>query len=90
LERFYARPTHNFGAAFLFLPIDPRRFLVVSLFGLLSGSVYAADADSLSTALELIQNKDLRKHVTVLARDTLEGREAGSRGGRAASVYLIE
>ena len=74
----------------MFLPIDLRRLLVVSLFGLLSGSVYAADAGSISTALELIKSKDLRKYVTVLASDTLEGREAGSRGGRAAGVYLIE
>ena len=30
------------------------------------------------------------RHVAVLADDTLEGREAGSRGGRAAAAYLIE
>lgn len=32
----------------------------------------------------------LQRHVTFLASDTLEGREAGSSGGRAAAQYLVE
>jgi C-terminal processing protease CtpA/Prc len=39
-------------------------------------------------ARESIRATDLKKHVDVLADDSFEGREAGSRGGRAASVYL--
>lgn len=35
-----------------------------------------------------IREQDLRRHVDVLAADTYEGREGGSRGGRAAGVYL--
>ena len=31
---------------------------------------------------------DLKRHVTVLADDALEGREAGTRGGYAAGKYL--
>jgi hypothetical protein len=34
--------------------------------------------------------RDLRRHVTFLASDTLEGREAGGPGGRAAALYLAE
>ncbi|HEX7447240.1 MAG TPA: M20/M25/M40 family metallo-hydrolase [Pirellulales bacterium] len=35
-----------------------------------------------------ISAADLRRHVEVLANDTFEGREAGSRGGHAAAHYL--
>ncbi|HUG89291.1 MAG TPA: M20/M25/M40 family metallo-hydrolase [Planctomycetaceae bacterium] len=40
--------------------------------------------------VELITADTLRKHVTALASDTFEGREAGTRGGRAAGAYLID
>jgi hypothetical protein len=53
-------------------------------------TLFAADAAIFSTALESISVADLRKHVHVLASDTLEGREAGSRGGKAAGVYLVQ
>ena len=46
------------------------------------------DAAALSRGLSSIQREDLRRHVLVLADDTYEGREAGSRGGRAAGGYL--
>jgi hypothetical protein len=42
----------------------------------------------MTKARESITSADLKRHVDVLADDSLEGREAGSRGGRAASVYL--
>jgi hypothetical protein len=45
-------------------------------------------AEELNNALLSIRADDLRKHIDVLADDTFEGREAGSRGGRAAGVYL--
>ncbi len=48
----------------------------------------AEDASSLQKALSSVTTGDLRKHVDALADDTFEGREAGSRGGRAASGYL--
>ncbi|MBX9790703.1 MAG: M20/M25/M40 family metallo-hydrolase [Pirellulales bacterium] len=56
-----------------------------------AASVLAAemfDAAALSRGLSSIQREDLRRHVLVLADDTYEGREAGSRGGRAAGGYL--
>lgn len=49
-----------------------------------------ATAGSFKAAVESIRGKQMRRHVEVLASDTFEGREAGSRGGRAAGVYLVE
>lgn len=37
-----------------------------------------------------IRQADLERHLNFLASDTLEGREAGSSGGRAASIYLVD
>ncbi len=39
-------------------------------------------------ARDEISTDDLRKHVSFLASDTLEGRAAGTRGGQAAAAYL--
>jgi hypothetical protein len=44
---------------------------------------------ALSAAMESITADELRTHVDVLADDTFEGREAGSRGGRAAAGYIV-
>ncbi|MBW3543172.1 MAG: M20/M25/M40 family metallo-hydrolase [Planctomycetes bacterium] len=44
---------------------------------------------ALAPAVESITERELREHVNVLASDTFEGREAGSRGGRAAAAYLV-
>jgi hypothetical protein len=43
---------------------------------------------ALESALASITAGELREHAGVLADDTLEGRAAGSRGGRAAARYL--
>lgn len=47
----------------------------------LAGSAHAADPSGISA-------DRLRTHCNFLASDTLEGREAGTTGGRAASAYL--
>ncbi len=47
-----------------------------------------ADNANLSAAINSITTADMQRHVDALANDTFEGREAGSRGGRAAGVYL--
>jgi hypothetical protein len=47
-----------------------------------------ADEASIRKALESITQGDLKRHIETLADDTFEGREAGSRGGRAAGVYI--
>ncbi|MGC1272700.1 MAG: M20/M25/M40 family metallo-hydrolase [Planctomycetaceae bacterium] len=40
-------------------------------------------------AASLITTGELRTHVETLAADSLEGREAGRRGGHAAAAYLL-
>jgi C-terminal processing protease CtpA/Prc len=54
--------------------------------GLRTGA--AADAENLAAAVNSISADELKEHVSILADDSFEGREAGSRGGRAAGVYL--
>ena len=49
----------------------------------------ADDGSGLATAVESIAASDLERMVSVLADDTFEGREAGSRGGNAAAGYLM-
>ena len=50
----------------------------------------AIEADARTTALDSITVDEVQRHVNVLADDTFEGREAGSRGNRAAGLYIIE
>jgi acetylornithine deacetylase/succinyl-diaminopimelate desuccinylase-like protein len=67
------------------------RVRVLSLIALgLSWGVplHADDVDSIHRALDRITISDLKRHCGTLASDALEGREAGSRGGRAAAAYL--
>lgn len=40
-------------------------------------------------AASLVTTGELRAHVETLAADSLEGREAGQRGGHAAAAYLL-
>lgn len=42
------------------------------------------------TALDTIRRQDLARHINTLASDTLEGRAAGSDGGRAAGNYIVQ
>ncbi len=60
--------------------------LLISCF--FAGEARAAGNYSISQALDSIRVPDIKEHVTVLASDTFEGREAGSQGGMAAGVYL--
>ncbi len=48
-----------------------------------------AELDAVARARLSITRDELRDHVFLLADDTLEGREAGSRGGYAAGNYLV-
>ena len=50
----------------------------------------ATGSYSLGSGLNSITSGVLQQHVDVLAADSFEGREAGSRGGRAAGNYLIQ
>ncbi len=62
--------------------------LIALAVALVSAGGVAAERTALATAKESITASDLKRHVDFLAADALEGREAGSRGGRAASAYL--
>jgi len=46
-------------------------------------------AELMAAARSSIQAEDAKRHVCALADDALEGREGGSRGGRAAGSYII-
>ena len=49
-----------------------------------------AEIVDLNDALQSITSTELQRHVAALADDTFEGREAGSRGGRAAGLYIVQ
>ena len=47
-------------------------------------------ADAAAAARSSIRAADAGRHVATLADDAFEGREGGSRGGRAAAAYIVE
>ena len=58
---------------------------------LVTGAVGGAERSSAYTAaLDSIHAEELAAHVNYLASDALEGRGAGTRGGRAAGDYLAK
>ncbi|EAQ78895.1 M20/M25/M40 family metallo-hydrolase [Blastopirellula marina] len=57
---------------------------------LLLAPLAAAGEATLGEAVHSIQSDDIKRHVETLAADSFEGREAGSRGGRAAGNYIVE
>ena len=66
------------------------RFLIsFALLLALTTSGSTAERAVLRAALSSITASDLQSHVDVLADDSFEGREAGSRGGRASAMYLM-
>jgi len=67
-------------------------FLSLTLLVLIavSGPLTAAETNARSKARLSITAKQLQTHIEILADDTFEGREAGSRGGQAAAVYLVK
>jgi Peptidase family M28/PDZ domain len=68
--------------------------LALVLAGILGGgvgrSLWAVESAELTKAMESVTAEELRIHAELLADDTLEGREAGSRGGQAAANYLTK
>ncbi len=77
-----ARP----GFRYTLIALTP---LVLSLFGGAKSAEIERESHGLNAAMATIQERDLARHVNALADDTLEGREAGTRGGRAAAGYLV-
>ncbi len=70
------------------------RFALAAVLGLAvcdcRQTALAVEAADLATALDSITSQELKRHVDVLADDTFEGRQAGSRGGMAAGNYLAK
>lgn len=56
----------------------------------LGGWAFAADREAITLATASITAEELKTYVDILADDTFEGREAGTRGGRAAGNYLLK
>ena len=50
----------------------------------------SSEAHPVPSKLPLIDVDDLQRYIQTFADDSMEGREAGSRGGRAAGNYIIE
>ena len=66
------------------------RFLIAISAIPLIGNAQAAENAWFEIARTSITTDELSSHVHFLADDTLEGREAGSRGGHAAAKYLVD
>lgn len=58
------------------------------LSGLLAANLIAEELAPFERGFQSIQAKDAKQHVITLASDTFEGRHSGTRGGKAASVYI--
>src|SRR5689334_15690335 len=56
----------------------------------LAQAAEAVDRNVLAAAAASITASEVKNYVDVLADDTFEGREAGSRGGRAAGNYVLK
>jgi aminopeptidase YwaD len=67
-----------------------QRIVTNSLIGLMAAclATTAAGGEPSADWLDPIDIPDLKRHASFLASDTLEGRQAGTRGGQAAAGYL--
>ena len=70
----------------------PRHWLLVFISALIIQSHAARAADNLwlDRARSSITSSELLGHVSFMADDMLEGREAGSRGSHAAAKYIVD
>lgn len=87
--------TDGHGRTVALLRADSRKISLTALTViavLAVGELTALAAESLwlDAARTSITSSELHGHVSVLADDMLEGREAGSRGGLAAAKYIIQ
>ncbi|MDA1054864.1 MAG: M20/M25/M40 family metallo-hydrolase [Planctomycetota bacterium] len=67
-----------------------KRLTLLLALTIYSGAVQGAELAALHRAAASITASELQGHVDVLADDSFEGRESGSRGGRAAGMYLLK
>jgi len=64
--------------------------VAASLVGAAADAARAANNSLFAAAMNSITEDELQRHVEVLADDVYEGRAAGSRGGQAASKYVLD
>lgn len=57
---------------------------------ILSAGLLGGERGHAAEAVSVIDAAGAGRHVAALADDALEGREGGSRGGRAAGAYIVE
>ncbi len=68
----------------------PTTLALLMALGALRAPGWAAEAATRNAAASTITDAEVKQHVGALADDTFEGRESGSRGNRAAGIYIIE
>ncbi|MBM4057596.1 MAG: M20/M25/M40 family metallo-hydrolase, partial [Planctomycetes bacterium] len=74
-----------------FPPRPLRRLLIAwAMSAATATEVESRATELLAAAVNSISPNDAARHVAALADDAFEGREGGSRGGRAAAAYIIE
>ena len=82
----------GFGAGQLARAIHSRAMLaclcLTAAIGPFRPAAFATEA--IEAARSGLRAVDAGRHVAALADDTFEGREGGSRGGRAAGAYIVE
>jgi len=73
-------------------PPRPLRLLLIAWAASVAAMAVAEShaTELLAAAVNSISPDDASRHVAALADDAFEGREGGSRGGRAAATYIIE
>jgi len=71
------------------IPALPVFAAMVAIAAAASSAPAVFAAEPMAAARSSIQADDARRHISALADDALEGREGGSRGGRAAGSYVV-
>jgi Zn-dependent M28 family amino/carboxypeptidase len=69
---------------------DIARVIALVATAILHATASGEAAEKMSAAHASIRAAEAGRHVAVLADDSFEGREGGSRGGRAAATYIVE
>ena len=88
-DRFISRTSQNL---YLNMPRSIVVTLAWSLVALLTPatSAVAEEDEAFQRGQNSILAKDVQQHVHTLASDTFEGRNAGTRGGHAAGIYIAQ
>ena len=71
------------------IPVLPVLAAMVAVTAATASTPAGFAAELMAAARSSIQADDVKRHISALADDALEGREGGSRGGRAAGSYIV-